>query len=201
MRGQNAEFTARRPPERVWLRILDGRWRSMPEVNRNLWAPWRMEYIHSLGPDAEDEGCFLCRYWEDPSGDLENRVVWRGRHTFVLMNKWPYTNGHLLIAPAEHVPDLSALDDASLLELTRATRDAVRVVAESVHAHGFNVGFNLGQCAGAGLPGHVHTHVVPRWNGDTSYVTTIGDARVIPQSLDELHELLKSNAAKLGIGP
>lgn len=172
----------------------------MAEVNGNLWAPWRMEYIHSLEPGADDEECFLCRYWKDPSEDRQNRVVWRSQRTFVVMNRFPYTNGHMLISPADHVPDLGGLDDASLLEMTCAIRDAIRLLAETVSAQGFNAGINLGRCAGAGLPDHVHAHVVPRWSGDTNYMAVVGDVRVIPQSLDDLHERLTVSAARLGLG-
>ncbi len=158
-----------------------------------------MEYIHSLDKDDENDGCFLCRYWNDPEGDEKNRVVWRTSRSMVVLNRFPYTNGHLLVAPGAHVGALPALDDDDLIDMTRATRDAVRVLTETMHPHGFNTGINLGRCAGAGLPGHVHTHIVPRWNGDTNYMAVIGDMRIIPQSLDALHGQLTDQAAKCGL--
>ena len=171
----------------------------MAESNKNLWAPWRMEYIRSLEPGEEDQGCFLCRYWANPADDRENRVVWRAQRVLVVMNRFPYTNGHLMISPAEHVGDLSGLDEPSSAEITRATRDAVRVLTETIRPQGFNIGINIGRCAGAGLPDHIHTHVVPRWSGDTNYMAIVGDVRVVPQSLDALHRELSASAIKLGL--
>jgi len=171
----------------------------MAEVNQNLWAPWRMEYIHSLAPGAEDEGCFLCNYWETPADDPKNYVVWRTDRVLVVMNRFPYTNGHLLIAPAGHVGDLGGLGDAVLAAMMNATRDAVALLADTVNAHGYNIGINLGRCAGAGLPDHVHTHVVPRWNGDTNYMAIVGNVRVIPQALDALYGELAAGAVKRGL--
>ncbi len=171
----------------------------MVEQNKNLWAPWRMEYIHSLGPDARDDGCFLCTYWQHPKDDVANRVLWRSDNVYVVMNRFPYTNGHLLIAPGAHVGDMTAMDDDLLAEMTRATRDAIRVLTDVASPQGFNVGINLGRCAGAGLPDHIHTHIVPRWNGDTNYMAVVGDVRVIPQSLDALHEQLVTAADNIGL--
>ena len=171
----------------------------MAETNKNLWAPWRMEYIHSLGSEGGDEACFLCRYWASPQDDQRNRVIWRGRRALAVMTRFPYTNGHLLVSPGEHIGDLGKMDESLLTELACMTRDAVRLLRETVQAHGFNIGMNLERCAGAGLPDHIHTHVVPRWNGDTNYMAVIGEARVISQSLDALHVQLSENAVKLGL--
>jgi len=158
-----------------------------------------MEYIHSLNPDSDQTGCFLCRYWDAPTDDVQNHVVWRTDRIFVVMNRFPYTNGHLLISPAVHAGDLSALDDTTLAALMNATRDAVALLSKTVNPHGYNVGINLGRCAGAGLPEHVHAHVVPRWNGDTNYMAVVGNARVIPQALNALYVQLTANAAKIGL--
>ncbi len=171
----------------------------MAENNTNLWAPWRMDYIHSLADDGPDDGCFLCRYWSQPDGDADNHVVWRAERMFVVMNRFPYTNGHLLIAPSEHVGELTGLADDVLAEMTRVTRDAVRLLAETIHPQGFNIGINQGRCAGAGLPDHVHTHIVPRWSGDTNFMAVLGDIRVVPQALDALHEQLVGQAAAFGL--
>jgi len=171
----------------------------MPDFNENVWAPWRMEYIRSLGEEAREVGCFLCRDWQKPEDDRANHVLWRGPDVLVVMNRFPYTNGHLLIAPDRHVGDLQQLDDGRLLALARATRDAVALLTAAFAPQGFNVGYNLGRCAGAGLPEHLHAHVVPRWAGDTNYMTVLGGVRVIPDALDATYELLAARAEELGL--
>jgi len=124
-------------------------------------------------------------------------VLWRGPSALVVMNRFPYTNGHLLIAPAAHLESLTDLDAEQLLALSIATRDALRVLADALGPQGFNVGYNIGRCAGAGLPGHVHGHVVPRWNADTNYMAVVGDVRVIPDGLDATYALLQQSADRL----
>ena len=171
----------------------------MPESHNNLWAPWRMQYIRSLEQEEADHGCFLCRYHSAPEQDESNHVLWRTPHAFVVMNRFPYTNGHLLVAPAAHEPDLAALDDASLLDMTQAIRDGVAVLEQTIRPQGFNIGYNLGRCAGAGLPGHLHAHIVPRWSGDTNFMAIIGEARVIPDSLDALAAELVKTATHAGL--
>ncbi len=160
-----------------------------------------MQYIRSLDQEAADQGCFLCRYHDAPDQDEANHVLWRTPHSLVVMNRFPYTNGHLLIAPASHKPDLAALDDAELLDMTQAIRDGVSVLEQTIRAQGFNIGYNLGRCAGAGLPGHLHAHIVPRWSGDTNFMAIIGDARVIPDSLDALAAELINTAKQVGLRP
>lgn len=158
----------------------------MPDFNANLWAPWRMEYIRSLGPETTDDGCFLCRYWSNPQDDASNHVVLRGQTAYVVMNRFPYTNGHLMVALAEHKADITELTDSEWIEMTRLTRDAVAILRAAIKPQGFNVGYNLGRCAGAGLPGHLHAHIVPRWDGDTNFMAVVGEVRVIPDSLDAM---------------
>ena len=171
----------------------------MAEFNPNVWAPWRMEYIRSLEDESQEVGCFLCHYWQNPDDDRANRVVLRGRSTLAVMNRFPYTNGHLLIAPADHQADLGGLDDEALFELTTMTRDALAVLTEAIGPQGFNIGYNIGRCAGAGLPEHVHSHIVPRWNGDTNYIAVLGSVRVIPDALDLTYEQLAAAADRLGL--
>lgn len=171
----------------------------MPDFHKNLWAPWRMEYIRSLHEEQEEGGCFLCRYWSTPESDTANHVVWRMNSAFVVMNRFPYTNGHLLVAHAEHKGEFSDLGEAALAEMTRGLRDAVEVLRSVCQAQGFNVGYNVGQCAGAGLPGHLHAHVVPRWSGDTNFMTVVGDARVLSDSLDASFVELRREAARRGL--
>jgi len=169
----------------------------------NLWAPWRMEYLKTLDPASSSSvaegGCFLCRYWEHPEADEEQLVLWRSERCMVLFNRFPYTGGHLLVAPAAHVGDLHGLDEATMLEMMCLTRQSQTVLQRAIKPHGFNVGVNIGRCAGAGLPDHVHMHVVPRWEGDTNSMSTIGNVRLISQSLDELYGQLVELSRELGL--
>ncbi len=171
----------------------------MAEVNQNLWAPWRMEYIHSLHDDAGPGGCFLCQYVASPEADAANHVIWRGAHCMTLFNRFPYSNGHLLVAPLEHCCELGQLSEPALLEMMCQLRDAQRLLRDAACAQGFNIGFNFGRCAGAGLPDHLHAHIVPRWEGDTNFMPVLGDCRVIPQSIDALREKMRHVALKLGL--
>ena len=170
----------------------------MPEFSENLWAPWRMEYIRSLGEEGSQDGCFLCHYWQQPDQDPRNRILWRTASTFVVMNRFPYTNGHLLIAHAYHKGDVADLTDDELTDMTRVIRQATEVLRRTLSPHGFNIGFNIGQCAGAGLPEHLHAHIVPRWAGDTNFMAVIGNSRIIPDSLDALWAELVKNAQAAG---
>ena len=163
--------------------------RSAAERER-LWAPWRLEYILA-NQEGADESCFICRANES-SADRENLVVWRTAETVTLLNRYPYNNGHLLVAPRRHVANLSDLNDAELLGLMGGIRDLVEKLREVVEAQGYNIGLNLGRVAGAGLPGHLHWHIVPRWSGDTSFMPVVAAVNVIPESLDELYTLLKA---------
>lgn len=151
-----------------------------------LWAPWRMTYI-----DGIDQGrkCFLCDI--AGAGDDEAAlVVERRERTFVVLNRFPYNNGHTLICPNAHKATLAELTDDEMLELMQTTRDTVALLEKVMHPSGFNLGVNLGRAAGAGLPGHVHMHVVPRWDGDTNFMPVLADVKVIPQALEDLRTLL-----------
>jgi ATP adenylyltransferase len=158
-----------------------------------LWAPWRLSYIVTT-KDKQPGGCFLCRY-RDEDADAENFVVARTRQTMTVLNRFPYNNGHLLIAPLSHKAALEDLDDDELLDGVREVRRMVRLLERAISAQGFNVGLNLGKVAGAGLPGHLHWHVVPRWGGDTNFMPVLGDVNVIPQSLQVLYDLLQTELA------
>jgi ATP adenylyltransferase len=161
-----------------------------------LFAPWRLPYIKSLG---KDEGCFLCE--AAGAGSAEKKrdllVLWGSDQTIVLINRFPYANGHLLIAPRAHKCDLEELSDAEHLDLSLQTTAAVRLLKRAVSAQGFNIGINLGKAAGAGLPGHVHQHVVPRWGGDTNFMSVVGETRVVPQALSQLWEELMRVAEEM----
>lgn len=163
----------------------------------NLWAPWRAEYISSLADDNDE--CFLCLYREDSDNDEKNLVLWRGRRCMTVLNRFPYTGGHVLVAPQEHVAALGDLDAETMLEMMEMLRDAQAVATEALAAHGFNVGINIGRCAGAGLPGHIHAHLVPRWRGDTNFMSVCGDVRVIPTSLAALYEQFRQVSERLGL--
>jgi ATP adenylyltransferase len=150
-----------------------------------------MEYIRSLQGSAP-EGCFLCdAAAADASRWREFLVVWSTEQSIVLLNRYPYANGHLLVAPRAHKSELEELSDAEQLDLTRQTVRAVALLKRAVSAQGFNIGINLGRVAGAGVPGHVHQHVVPRWGGDTNFMSVVGEARVVPQALSQLYDELR----------
>jgi ATP adenylyltransferase len=136
-----------------------------------------------------DPHCFLCRGAAD-SDDRANLVVARGPWTIVVLNRYPYNNGHLLVAPLEHLATLETLTPELQLEIMQTIARYTELLARLMHAEGFNIGLNLGRVAGAGLPGHLHWHIVPRWSGDTNFMPVVADLRVIPQSLDSLLELL-----------
>ena len=156
--------------------------------HKNLWAPWRIKYIQELN---ESSDCFICHNLENPQDDNKNLVLWRSARSIVILNRFPYNNGHLLIAPARHIPDLDTASDEELLELTKLIRESQKALSLTLKPHGFNVGMNFGRCAGAGLPDHFHIHIVPRWDGDTNFMSVCSDTKVISQSLAELFEQLK----------
>ncbi len=174
-------------------------------AHEQIWAPWRLEYILSEKEVADPDesrgllpgaasNCFICRC-ATPGDDRQRLVVCRGRRTITILNRYPYNNGHLLVAPQHHHARLDQLDDEVQLELTQDLSRMVGLLEKVLRPEGFNVGLNLGRPAGAGLPDHLHWHVVPRWNGDTNFMPTLAGVRVIPQSLDALWEAL---AAELG---
>jgi len=167
------------------------------ERARNLWAPWRMEYIDDL--ELGKDGCFLCEYRDKPESDRESLVLLRRPRTMAVMNRFPYTGGHLLVAPQSHVGLLHDLDTETLCELMTTLRDCQDVLTAAFHPEGFNIGFNIGRCAGAGLPGHIHMHVVPRWEGDTNFMSVLGDVRVIPQALTTTYDRLRAAAEEIGL--
>jgi ATP adenylyltransferase len=154
-----------------------------------LWAPWRLGYVVAAKEAGGDEPCFICRGLA-ADADRDNLIVQRTARSVVVLNRFPYNNGHLLIAPRAHKGGLDELDADELLETMETLRHAVRLLSDLMSPDGFNVGLNLGRAAGAGLPGHLHWHLVPRWNGDTNFMPVLADAKVIVQSLDALYDLL-----------
>jgi len=166
-------------------------------VMDRLWAPWRASYIRDASRvDAADQGCFLCRGLESRE-DRANGLVWRRPHSAVFLNRYPYNNGHLLVAPLLHRGTLGELSGLDLLEPIETVREAVTVLDRMLRPQGYNIGLNQGKSAGAGLPGHLHWHVVPRWDGDTNFMPVIGHAKVIVESLDEFYDRF---VAELALG-
>jgi ATP adenylyltransferase len=155
-------------------------------------APWRMDYIRSIDKPATGAGCFLCEAGlvADAPQAAARLVLWNTPLTTVLINSYPYTNGHLLIAPRRHLADLEDLTPEELFDMNHQTVAAIKLLKRAVSPQGFNVGINLSRVAGAGVPGHVHQHVVPRWNGDTNFMTVVGEVRVVPQAMNQLHQEL-----------
>lgn len=145
-----------------------------------------MQYVSTAG---ESPGCFLCTGVEG-SDDRAAHILWRGDHVFVLLNAFPYNTGHLMVAPNRHVADVDELSAEERAELMEVTFRAKGIVADVMAPQGFNIGINLGSAAGAGVPGHVHVHVVPRWGGDTNFMTTVGVAKVLPEMLADTYDKL-----------
>ena len=167
-----------------------------------IWAPWRMAYIGGEKKPKQEEplaflpgaepSCFICQgAVSPPAADKERYILERTDHSIILFNRYPYNNGHLLVAPKRHVARLDLLAAEERADLLDSVTRWVAILEKAVNAEGFNVGLNLGRVAGAGLPGHLHWHIIPRWNGDTNFVTTCGSLKVIPQSMDALWDLLK----------
>jgi ATP adenylyltransferase len=149
-------------------------------VTRQLWAPWRLEYIASAD---EQEGCVFCR--AQAGADEASLIVHRGQSAFVLLNKFPYSSGHLMIAPYRHVGDFGELTDEEALEVHRLASQGIGALAQTFAPQGYNAGWNLGRIAGAGVVDHVHQHVVPRWAGDTNFMPVLADVKVLPEHLVE----------------
>lgn len=156
-------------------------------MNRPLWAPWRMKFIRSARPD----GCFLCGL-ENPSGREEEKlVVHRGKTVFAMLNAFPYNSGHVLIAPYRHAGDLDRLSAEERAELMETAVFLEKVLKKLMSPDAFNLGFNLGKAAGAGVADHLHWHLVPRWNGDTNFMPVIADTRCVPESLENTAEMIR----------
>ncbi len=156
---------------------------------KQLWAPWRMAYLQ--GEEDRVGGCVFCHKKENVSDDAEAHVLYHGDHCFVVLNRYPYSNGHLMIVPYAHISSLLDLDETTLLEMTKLVQHALRILEQTQGPEGFNVGINQGSAAGAGITAHLHLHIVPRWEGDANYMTVIAETRIIPQMLDETYAALR----------
>lgn len=154
-----------------------------------LWSPWRMQYMSAAGETASS-GCVFCAHLA--AGDDEAALIlFRGERTFVFLNAFPYNTGHLMVAPLRHAGDVGDLDQAERSELFELTCRSVEIVRRAMGAEGFNTGMNLGAAGGAGIPGHLHMHVVPRWNGDTNFMPVTGNTKVLPEMLADTYAKLK----------
>ena len=153
----------------------------------HLWTPWRMAYLR--GKESLPEGCLFCIKPQEENAKAH--LVHRGRLGYVILNRFPYNNGHLMVVPYAHVPSLEDLEAHILTDLMALTQLSLRVLREAYNPQGFNVGLNIGEAAGAGIVGHIHLHIVPRWGGDTNYMTIVGETRTIPEWLDQTYERLR----------
>lgn len=155
---------------------------------KRMWSPWRMKYIER---QEAQEGCIFCNALAQPDS-MENLIIERGMLAFVILNLYPYTSGHLMVAPRAHQPSLEFLDPDIRAEMMELVSHSIVVLKKIYHPQAFNVGANIGEAAGAGEPGHVHLHVVPRWAGDTNFMSTLGETRVLPEALEDTYRRIKA---------
>lgn len=160
-----------------------------------LWAPWRLAYIAASKPPTEQDACFICTGLADQD-DRKHLIALRSTGCAVVLNRYPYNNGHLLVAPLTHTSKLDELEVEQVLDIQQTLARMIRILDAKMRPDGYNVGLNLGRIAGAGLPGHLHWHIVPRWAGDTNFMPVVADVRVISQSLDSFYELLTQALAE-----
>ncbi|HSI80519.1 MAG TPA: HIT domain-containing protein [Solirubrobacterales bacterium] len=158
-------------------------------ATERIWAPWRLAYVKDAAKDSDDECIFCAKAAEED--DEANLIVHRGERCFVILNLYPYTNGHLMVAPYQHLSTLPALDPETVAEMMALAQRAMTALEERYSPHGYNVGFNQGRVAGAGVEHHIHMHVVPRWGGDTNFMPVLADTRVMPQTLEQTYEALR----------
>ncbi len=157
----------------------------------HLWAFWRSTYIENVDKRPENE-CFLCEAVSQPPEKFrEYLVLHKGKKAFVIMNLFPYNGGHLMVCPIRHIDDFTSLDREELLEINLLVQACIRALKRTISPHGFNVGWNLGRVAGAGLEGHIHCHIVPRWNGDTNFMPVLAETKVISQHFLDLYDRIK----------
>ena len=155
-----------------------------------LWSPWRHEYITSSGFEKSLSDCIFCAAQQNPSDDKRNLVIHRAIHNFVILNRYPYISGHLMIAPYAHVGELRAAPKEATDEMMDLVKRCEQALRESYNPEGFNLGMNLGRVAGAGVSDHIHMHILPRWGGDTNFMSTVGETRVLPEDLTMTYEKL-----------
>jgi ATP adenylyltransferase len=154
-----------------------------------IWAPWRLEYVKDASKDLAEE-CIFCAK-PDAGDDEATLIVHRGERCFVILNKYPYTNGHLMVAPFEHTATIQDLDAETVAEMMALAQRSMTILESKYQPHGYNVGFNQGRVAGAGVEHHIHMHVVPRWGGDTNFMPVLADTHVMPATLEQTYEALR----------
>jgi ATP adenylyltransferase len=154
---------------------------------KHIWSPWRMKYIEN---NEKEEGCVFCNA-HAKKDDTAKLIAHRGQRAFVILNLYPYTSGHLMVVPFEHVPALEDLQPATRAEMMELTSQCTTVLRKIYHPQAFNIGINIGEAAGAGVPGHVHVHIVPRWGADTNFMTVLGETRVLPESLEDTYKRVR----------
>lgn len=169
---------------------------SDKKATERLWTPWRMEYILD---NSKSSGCVFCNKPKEDD-DRANLILHKGKRSFVIMNRYPYNNGHLLITPYSHVGDISDLSPEEICEMTMEMQRSIGILKKVMNPNGFNIGMNLGKAAGSGIDDHIHLHIVPRWNGDTNFMPVLSDVRVMPEHLDDTYmkllELYKEDSLK-----
>ena len=156
-----------------------------------IYAPWRYKYIKEVVSNNSDDDCLFCEVFKKQN-DKENLILYRGERVYVMINRYPYNNGHLMVIPYRHIPDIDKLNDEENLEAMKFLSYSIKVLKDKFSAEGFNIGLNIGRIAGAGIAGHIHFHIVPRWSGDTNFMPVLTDTKVISQSLEESWDILKS---------
>lgn len=152
-----------------------------------IWSPWRMSYIEK---HKEESGCVFCIAQSIADGE-QNLILFRGQRAFVILNRYPYTSGHLMVVPFQHEASLEGLDAETRAELLELANRITQMLGREYHAQGFNVGINIGEAAGAGITEHIHLHVVPRWTGDTNFMSSLGETRVLPETLEDTYQRMK----------
>jgi len=159
---------------------------------KHLWSPWRMTYLEN---HAKEEGCVFCNA-QARQDDAANLIAFRGEHAYVILNRYPYTSGHLMVVPLEHKPDLEQLDPGTRAEMMELTARCMSVLRKVYNPQAFNMGANIGEAAGAGVVEHVHIHIVPRWSGDTNFMSALGETRVLPESLEDTYRKIHDGFQK-----
>jgi ATP adenylyltransferase len=153
----------------------------------HIWSPWRYRYVSTAGPE---DVCIFCT--KSAAGcDPENHIVYRGERNFVILNLFPYTSGHLMVAPYEHVASIEDVSEETAIEMMLLVRRSVRLLRAVYRPRGLNLGMNIGECAGAGIAGHIHMHALPRWPGDANFMSVVGETRVMPEAIEETYRRLK----------